>query len=211
MIRGMLRAHRPAAALLSVLLGLAAGPAAAEEYTGHRLGASSQVVRKALQEMLHQPSRSRGQIYLAVPEASIMGLQTAYKPFCLPRVQIINSSNETVGELIFGIRYGIPGNGTAGSTITRISRLEVGREFFDEAFAETLRADTCHGMMGEVEIVRCVYQDGGDCTADVRPLAHGAVPLQLTAGAPLQPARALPPLRPGTLLQRIPAPKEEKK
>ena len=66
---------------------------------GHRLGAGSQVVRKALQELMHQPSPMRGQIYLAVPEASIMGLQTAYKPFCLPRVQIINSSNETIGEL----------------------------------------------------------------------------------------------------------------
>lgn len=196
---------------LATLLALGAPALQAEEYTGHRLGASSHVAIRALQELLRRDTQPhRGEIFLAIPEAMVLGHRTAYQAFCMPRIQIINSASETVGELIFGVRYE-HGGGSIGSTVTRVARLEAGREVFDEAFHESLRVDSCQGLTGSVEVVRCVYVDGHDCTADVRPLAFGTVPLRPAGGSTIGPAAALPLLRPGLQLQRVPPAKEEKK
>lgn len=144
---------------------------------GHALGAGSDVSSKPLQELLRR-SRAKGVVFLAVPQALMYGEGKGQKAYCSPQIRATNSSNKTVEELIVGIRYMGPNGKAAGTSVTRFFRVKVGKQE-THFFYSTVTAPTCKGLTGDVDIVRCVYDNGDDCTADVRPVEYGAVPLRL--------------------------------
>jgi hypothetical protein len=177
--------HKPSCALLALvfsagLLLAGTGPVAAagdENESEHALGSASNVARRPLQELVGKP-RAKGQVFVSIPQASMYGVNTAYQPFCSPFINVVNSSNETVEELILGIRYLTAERKDVGSTLSRFFRLKTGKRE-TEFFFSSVKASNCVGLVGEVEVVRCVYQNGDECTDDVRALAFGAVRLQL--------------------------------
>lgn len=160
--------------LTAVLLSM---PLQAQTSSGHELGSSAEVARQPLQELI-QRKRAKGQIYVTVPQARVYGEGSGYRPYCSPQIRAINASHKTVEEMLAGIRYKGPNGKYVGSTITRFFRVKVGKQE-THYFYSTINADNCHGLTGELEIVRCVYENGVDCTDDVRAVAYGAVPMEI--------------------------------
>jgi len=156
-------------------------PVANLAWANPSLGASAKVPRQALQELV-RIKRPRGVIYVAIPQALIFGLNNAQnKPYCSPQVHATNSSHKTVEELIVGIRYKEDGDKqgkSLGSTITRFFLIKIGSQ--DTHFYNAIHASRCEGLIGELEITRCVYEDGTDCSADVQPVAYGSIPLKIS-------------------------------
>lgn len=180
-----------------VALVLCAGSPASAQEEGHKLGGGSHVDRGPLQQLLEKHEEKPGHIYLAIPQMSRRGENTAYRPFCVPRIMVYNSSQETVDELIVGVRYTDAGRRPVGSTLSRFIRLKAGRQDDDDSYHDHLKVRSCEELAGEVQVVRCVYHAGHDCTTDVRVIDYGAVHLQLaapaTGTAPASPGRNLPP------------------
>lgn len=144
----------------------------------HALGSSRhEVGRQPLQELVKQ-KRSEGLIYVAIPLASVYGDGAGYRPYCSPHIRASNESNKTVVHMLAGIRYQTLSGKDAGSTITRFSRVKVGQQE-THYFHSTIKADDCSGLTGALEVVSCTYEDGTDCSDDVRTVAYGAVPLRM--------------------------------
>lgn len=173
-----MRRYRTAFVLVNILLALLLWPAIPHALEGgHALGAGSQVASQPLQELLRR-SRAKGQVFLAIPQALMYGEGKGQKAYCSPQIRATNSSNKTVEEFIVGIRY-MNGNGKpSGTSVTRFFRVKVGKQE-THFFYSTVTAPSCKGLTGEVDIVRCVYDSGEDCTADVRAVEYGAVPLRI--------------------------------
>ena len=162
------------ALLLAVLVAGFPSPASAE----NELGTTAQVARQPLQELVRK-KRPKGQIYVTIPQARVFGEGSGYRAYCSPQIRAINASDKTVEELITGINYVAPNGKMVGSTVTRFFRVKVGKQE-THYFYSTLEANYCNGLSGEMEIVRCIYENGADCTDDVRAVAYGAVPMKLT-------------------------------
>ncbi|HEY0844892.1 MAG TPA: hypothetical protein VGE12_05965 [Noviherbaspirillum sp.] len=144
---------------------------------GHSLGAGSQVTGKPLQELIKR-TRAKGKVFLAIPQALMYGEGTGQRPYCSPQIRATNSSHLTVEELIVGIRYKGAGGKNAGTSVTRFFRVKVGKQE-THYFYSTITAPNCKGLTGEVEIVRCVYDSGDDCSGDVYTVEYGAIPLRI--------------------------------
>lgn len=167
-------------ALLSALLALPvlAGilPAHAQD-GGHLLGTSAVVSDQPLQELLKK-RRPKGQIYLAVPQAiTVVSEGGTKKPSCSPQIQLINSSNQTLEEIVVGIRYKKAGR-AIGSTLSRFYLIKTGKQDM-HFFPSVLDTAGCEETTGEVEVVQCLYDNGESCAQDVRALEYGAVPLRI--------------------------------
>lgn len=145
--------------------------------SGHALGAGSQVAARPLQELIGKIG-SKGVIFVAIPQALMYGEGAGQRPYCSPQIRATNSSNRTVEELIVGIRYKGPTGRSAGTSVTRFFRVKVSKQE-THYFYSTITAPNCKGLTGEVEIVRCVYDNGAECDADVRVVEYGAVPLRI--------------------------------
>jgi hypothetical protein len=141
------------------------------------LGSAEDVPKQPLQELV-RAKRAQGPIFVSIPQARVFGDGVPYQPYCSPQIRAINSSYKTLEELVIGIHYKGAGNKDMGSTITRFRLVKVGK---DEThyFYSSLSADFCENLTGELEIMRCVYDNGADCTQDVRTFAYGAIPLQI--------------------------------
>ena len=150
-------------------------PSAAMAQSGHDLGAASDVTPRPLQELVRK-KREKGLIYVTIPQAREYGEGSGYRAYCSPQIRAINTSHKTVQDMIVGIRYLARGRKDVGSTVTRFSRVKVGKQE-THYFYSTIDAGHCHGLTGEMEIIRCVYDNGVDCTEDVRTVAYGAVPM----------------------------------
>lgn len=161
--------------LLAVLLSCTSASFAQE--SGHDLGSSSHVSRQPLQELIRK-KRAKGLIYVTIPQARVYGEGSGYRAYCSPQIRAINASHKTVEEMIAGIRYKSPEGKGVGSTVTRFHRVKVGKQE-THYFYSTINANNCNGLTGDLEIVRCVYESGEDCTEDVRAVVYGAVPLQV--------------------------------
>lgn len=175
------RLLRPARFAAAALLLIAAPVALADE-GDHALGSSTNVPKRALQELIGRgghAQHSQGSVYVTIHQASLYGENTVYRPFCSPTIYVINSAQETVGEFIFAIHYKGVDRKPAGSTITRLSLLKTGKQETDY-FHSSVKVNSCRGIVGDLEIIQCVYLDGTDCSDDVRALP-GAIQLQLAA------------------------------
>lgn len=172
-------------ALCGCLTGAAPAPAWASDAASTLHG--SRVQPLALQELLKY-NRPSGPLYVSIPQAGTFGVNTAYAAFCSPSITLVNTSIETVDELIVGIRYfdrsraGV----VLASTITRFLRVRPGRDSVD-FFTDAIRLPTCSGLQGELEVVRCYYTDGRNCAGDVRPLGYGAIPLSAAGSKETRP------------------------
>jgi hypothetical protein len=146
------------------------------------LGTSAEVARQPLQELVRK-KRVRGQIYVTIPQARVFGAGGPYRAYCSPQIRAINSSNKTVEELVTGISYQGRDNKPVGSTVTRFFRVKVGKEE-THYFYSSINADYCEGLVGKMQIIRCVYESGVDCTEDVRVLPYGAIPMSFDEKKP---------------------------
>lgn len=162
--------HVPAILFLALSCGLPA-QAIAES----ALGSSAEIAKQPLQELVLK-KRVRGQIYVTIPQARVFGVGGPYRAYCSPQIRAINSSHKTIEELVTGVAYTGRDNKSVGSTVTRFFRVKVGK---DEThyFYSSINADYCEGLTGKMQVVRCVYENGMDCTEDVRVLPYGAIPL----------------------------------
>lgn len=149
-------------------------PAKAE----NALGASATVAKQPLQELVRH-KRPPGQIHVTIPQARVFGDGNPYRPYCSPQIRAINSSNKTVEELVVGIHYYGRENKDVGSTVTRFFRIKVGQ---DEThyFYSSVGINYCDGLTGDLEVIRCVYDNGEACVNDVRTVLYGAIPLRIS-------------------------------
>lgn len=159
--------------LLAVLISWFPVSASAE----NDLGFTAEVARQPLQELVRK-KRPKGQIYVTIPQARVFGEGSGYRAYCSPQIRAINASDKTVEELIAGVSYKAPNGKAIGSTVTRFFRVKVGKQE-THYFYSTLEANYCNGLSGEMEIVRCIYENGADCTDDVRTVEYGAVPMKI--------------------------------
>ncbi|MDH0772683.1 hypothetical protein N5C96_04655 [Delftia tsuruhatensis] len=171
------------AALLCTLMagGLAATTTGARaQGVGHRLGSSNHVIEEPLQELVKR-RRPKGQIYVSIPQALVILANDGMnrRSVCSPQIQVNNSSNQTMEELVAGIRYRKQGNDkSAGSTIARFYVLKVGKQDLTH-LSNAIDVGNCDNLTGELEVIECTYSNGADCSADVRALAYGAIPLKI--------------------------------
>jgi hypothetical protein len=172
-------AHTSRLTLLPVLLAamLSLPFSAAAQNNNHALGSASEVAPRPLQELI-QKKREKGLVYVTIPQARVYGEGSGFRAYCSPQIRAINASHKTVEEMLAGIRYKSPSGKYVGSTITRFFRVKVGKEE-THYFYSTINADNCEGLTGELEVLRCVYDNGLDCTNDVRSVEYGAVPIQI--------------------------------
>ena len=162
--------------LRNVLTVLLCGPLGCLA-AGVSLGHSDKVEKQPLQELV-RIKRAKGNVFVEIPQALIFGLDSPRsQAYCSPQIRATNSSNKTVEELIVGIRYKDLESKVVGSTVTRFFLVKVGNQD-THYFYSSLSAKYCGGLTGEVEITRCVYEDGIDCSPDVRASAYGAIPLR---------------------------------
>lgn len=163
--------------LCGLLTGMAGGAAAQD--VGHRLGSNNHVMAEPLQELVKR-RRPKGQIYVAIPQALVILANdgAVRRSVCSPQIQVNNSSNQTLEELVVGIRYRKQGQDRmAGSTIARFYVLKVGRQDLTH-LSNAIDIGSCDSLSGELEVIECTYSNGIDCAADVRALAYGAIPLK---------------------------------
>jgi len=148
------------------------------------LGAASEVPPgRSLQELLSRSRalrelRKNNRVYVSIPQAEVFGEGSGYQPFCAPLLRAFNASSKTVEDLIVGIRFKTSNNKNLGSTIAHFTRMKINAEATNY-FYSTINADNCHGVSGEMEIIRCMYDNGMDCTHDVRTVDYGAVPMKI--------------------------------
>lgn len=173
------RRPRPLLRMALVFLLSAAGWPALLHATdgGHALGSGSEVTSKPLQELIRR-ERPKGEIFVAIPQAMMYGEGPGQRPYCSPQIRATNSSNRTVEELIVGVHYKTAGGKSGGTSVTRFFRVKVGKQE-THFFYSTITAPNCNGLTGDVEIIRCVYDSGENCTGDVHPVEYGAVPLRM--------------------------------
>lgn len=153
-------------------------PLAATAQSGQDLGSASEVTPRPLQELVRK-KREKGLIYVTIPQAREYGEGSGYRAYCSPQIRAINTSYKTVQDMIVGIRYKSSNKKDVGSTVTRFSKVKVGKQE-THYFYSTIDAGNCHGLTGELEIIRCVYDNGEGCADDVRTVAYGAVPMVIT-------------------------------
>lgn len=164
-------------ATLAALVALTVLPSlqARAQDASHHLGTSAFVSDQPLQELLKK-RRPKGLIYLAVPQAIMVANEGGNKkPSCSPQIQLTNSSNQTLEELVVGIRYKKAGK-TIGSTLSRFYLIKTGKQDV-HYFPSVLDTPSCEEMSGEAEVIQCLYDTGESCAQDVRMLEYGAVPL----------------------------------
>lgn len=166
---------RGLAALL--LLALSLPSISIAQDGGHSLGAGSHVVARPLQELIGKVG-SKGLVFVAIPQALMYGEGSGQRPYCSPQIRATNSSNRTVEELIVGIRYKTASGKGAGTSVTRFFRIKVSKQE-THYFYSTITAPNCKGLTGELEVIRCVYDNGAECNNDVRVVEYGAVPLRI--------------------------------
>jgi len=152
-------------------------PMLASAIDANELGATADVAHQPLQELIKR-KRARGLVYVTIPQARVYGEGSGYRAYCSPQIRAINASDKTVEELLVGIRYINPTGKSVGSTISRFFRVKVGKQE-THYFYSTINANNCDGLNGKMEIIRCVYENGVDCTGDVRSVAYGAVPIEI--------------------------------
>lgn len=173
-------AARVSRALLALLLATLL-PAGGAQEAGYQLGTSASVAAQPLQELIKK-RRPKGPIYIALPRALVMVREGANRrPRCAPQVLVTNSSNQTIEELVAGIRYtktDAKAAHNAGSTLARFHLLRVGKEEL-HYLADALEVDDCANLSAEVEILHCAYDSGAACNDDVRAVAYGAIPMTL--------------------------------
>jgi len=161
---------------LAALAGLLPVHAAAQD-AAHHLGAGAFVSDQPLQELLKK-RRPKGLIYLAVPQAVMVANDGGNrKPTCSPQIQLTNSSNQTLEELVVGIRYKKAGK-IVGSTLSRFYLIKTGKQDV-HFFPSVLDTTSCEETTGEAEVIQCLYDTGESCAQDVRALEYGAVPLKI--------------------------------
>lgn len=164
------------AMLLATLAGLLPAQAHAED-ASHHLGASAFVSDQPLQELLKK-RRPKGLIYLAVPQAIMVASEGGTKKSnCSPQIQLTNSSNQTLEEMVVGIRYRKAGK-VIGSTLSRFYLIKTGKQDV-HYFPSVLDTPGCEETTGEAEVIQCLYDTGESCVQDVRALEYGAVPLKI--------------------------------
>jgi hypothetical protein len=163
-------------AALAALAGLLPVHAAAQD-AAHHLGAGAFVSDQPLQELLKK-RRPKGLIYIAVPQAMMVANEGGNKkPSCSPQIQLTNSSNQTLEELVVGIRYKKAGK-VIGSTLSRFYLIKTGKQDM-HLFPSVLDTSGCEDATGEAEVIQCLYDTGESCVHDVRALEYGAVPLKI--------------------------------
>jgi hypothetical protein len=142
------------------------------------LGATAAVEARPLQELVRN-ERPPGLIYISIPFAEVFGGAHGYAPYCSPQIRTANASNRTVREMLTGIRYRDRSGGRLGSTVTRVFLLRVDAE--ENHFFANVNVNDCNGLTAEVEVIRCMYEDGTPCAADVVAVGYGAIPLAIAA------------------------------
>lgn len=163
--------------LLTALATLACMLPAHAQDASHHLGAGAFVSDQPLQELLKK-RRPKGLIYLAVPQAIMVANEGGTKkPSCSPQIQLTNSSNQTLEELVVGIRYKKAGK-IIGSTLSRFYLIKTGKQDV-HYFPSVLDTPRCEETTGEAEVIQCLYDTGESCAQDVRALEYGAVPLKI--------------------------------
>lgn len=177
------------AALALVALALAsallAPPPRAAHAQENPLGATAAVEARPLQELVRD-ERAPGPLFLSIPFAEVFGGTHGYTAYCSPHIRSTNGSNRTVQEMLAGVRYRDRDGRPVGSTITRFFLLRIGAE--DTHYFANIDATDCNGLSAELEVLRCVYEDGSSCVDDVVASGYGAIPLALAAAPPSGPA-----------------------
>jgi hypothetical protein len=163
--------------LLTMLAALSCTLPAHAQDANHHLGSAAFVSDQPLQELLKK-RRPKGLIYLAVPKAIMVANEGGTKnPSCSPQIQLTNSSNQTLEELVVGIRYK-KGGKIIGSTLSRFYLIKTGKQDV-HYFPSVLDTPSCEDTTGEAEVIQCLYDTGESCEQDVRMLEYGAVPLRI--------------------------------
>ena len=122
--------------------------------------------------------RIKGPVLISVPVAYVFGLGGDRSPlYCSPSVRASNGSNSVIEELIVGITYLNAVGARTGSSVSRFTNIKVKR--IESHFFNQLETSKCSGLKGELNVVRCVYSNGEDCSPDVQAIGYGAIPLQL--------------------------------
>ena len=123
--------------------------------------------------------RTEKLIYVTIARALVYGDESSGSPsYCSPQIRAINTAARTVENLLIGIRYKGRDNKDVGSTITRFSWVKVSTEE-THYFYDSVNSSYCQGLTGEMEVIHCVYDNGRDCTNDVRAVNYGTVPLKM--------------------------------
>ncbi len=134
------------------------------------------IADKYSRELIRQ--RDKGPILVSVPVAYVFGLGGDRSPlYCSPSVRATNGSNKVIEELIIGITYRTATGSPAGSSVSRFTNIKVKR--IESHFFNQLETSKCAGLTGELNIVRCVYTTGEDCSPEAQAINFGAIPLQL--------------------------------
>jgi hypothetical protein len=134
------------------------------------------VIDKYSRELIRQ--RDQGPILVSVPVAYVFGLGGDRSPlYCSPSVRAANGSNKVIEELIVGITYRSAAGTPAGSSVSRFTNIKVKR--IESHFFNQLETSKCSGLTGELNVVRCVYTTGEDCSHEIQAINFGAIPLQL--------------------------------
>lgn len=129
-----------------------------------------------LQQVIRK-ERPRGPIFVAVPVAYVFGLGGDRSPtYCSPSIRATNSSNANIEELVVGVDFHTKTN-PAGGSVTRYSNIKVGAQ--DTHYFYQLTVSDCRGLEGVATVIRCVYSSGEDCTAEVKAVEFGTIPLRL--------------------------------
>lgn len=173
--------HRYRAKMLPILLAaLLCQPMTVTAQSGHEIGAASALPLRPLQELIRKRRKMHrnGLLYVTIAQARVYGEGTGYRAYCSPQIRAINTSYKTVEDLIIGIRYKTSDNKNTGSTVTRFSWVKAGKED-THYFYSTIDADHCSGLIGEMEVLLCKYDNGEDCIKDVRTVDYGVVPLKI--------------------------------
>lgn len=133
------------------------------------------VIDKYSKELIRQ--RDKGPIFVSVPVAYVFGMGGERSPlYCSPSVRAANGSNKVIEELIVGITYRSAAGSSAGSSVSRFTNIKVKR--IESHFFNQLETSKCSGLTGELNVVRCVYTTGEDCSDDIQAINFGAIPLQ---------------------------------
>ncbi|MDX9707134.1 MAG: hypothetical protein RBT86_06090 [Azospira sp.] len=156
-----------------LVAGLATGEAfadAKEHLSGH--GGLAQPLQRVI-----RVERARGPVFVMIPVAYVFGLVDNPKgTYCSPSIRAVNSSNAPIEELVFGIDFKTRAGQEAGSAIVRFDNIKIGRQ--DTQYFYQLSVSNCHGLEGQVSVVRCTYTSGEECVDDVRVVEHGTIPLR---------------------------------
>lgn len=129
-----------------------------------------------LQQVIRK-ERPRGPIFIAVPVAYVFGLGGDRSPtYCSPSIRATNSSNANIEELIVGIDFHTKTT-SAGGSVSRYANIKIGAQ--DTHYFYQLTVADCRGLEGVASVLRCVYASGEDCTADVKTIEYGTIPLRM--------------------------------